>query len=469
MYTIVRSELRSSWSAWLGVALGFVMTSFALALSAMVLQSALVARGTTVPLMEADAYAYNGGINLVLCLVVGLSVVASSTELVVQSRRGAVARLALAGATPVGIVSTVVSQLTAVALASAVVGDLLAIAALRPALAYLQHERGQESAGRAAPAVVDARTLLAVGAAWVLVSVLGGLAQARRASRIPPVEALRVAQAADDSGRRMGLGRWLRAVLALVVTGLCWAMVPILTAHPDRETFTQIMQMNLLGLCVTGWFLAELSPVLVGPVTQLWTRHMPAGPAWQLGRATVLAKAARLTRSVVPVMFTVGLAFGVLGLPATYNAIFRASGYGVELGHVGAATFLVNLGLPLAVAMCGSIGSLFMMSRQRDAELALLGISGATGQQRTAVATFEALIVAGTATILGLVMALSAFVYLAYGATSTGLTFSLALPLASMLEAVLLTALVTAAATVLPTLGALRIPEPKVIARLVAE
>ena len=141
MLTIIRSELRGSWPAWLGVALGFVMTSFALALSAMVFQSAFLAREVIVPAMEADAYLANGGTNFVLSLIVGLSVVASSTELVVQSRRGAVARMSLVGSTPSGVVTTVVSQLGVVALLSAVIGNLLAVAAVRPALDYLQYGR----------------------------------------------------------------------------------------------------------------------------------------------------------------------------------------------------------------------------------------------------------------------------------------------------------------------------------------
>lgn len=469
MLTIIRSELRASWPAWAGVALGFVMTSFSLALSAMVLQSALSARNRVVPALEADAYAYNGGINLALCLVVGLAVVSSSTELVVGSRRGAVARLALAGSTPGGVVATVVSQLVAVSVLAAVVGEALAVAALRPVLDYLRSERGAESAGIPTPAVVDPRTLLAVSAVWVLVAVFGGLRQARRASRIPPVEALRTAQSATPIGRRMGFGRWLRAVLALLLSVSFWAMVPVLAANPDSETFTQIMQMNLAGLCLTGWFFAELAPVLVRPLTALWTSWLPQSPSWVMARATVLAKAERLARSVVPVMFTVGLTFGLIALPATYNAIFRHAGLGVELGHAGPKTFLANLGLALAIAMCGSIGSLFMMSKQRDAELALLGIAGATHRQRAATAGLEAVIITGTAAVLGAVMAGLSLGYVAYGAEAMKLGFAVDVPIVALLGALLVTGLVTVLATLLPTLRSLSVPEPKLVARLLAE
>ncbi len=62
---------------------------------------------------------------------------ASVTALVVQARRGALARLALAGATPGQVSRILMAQLAIVAAAGALVGTLLAIAALPTALAML--------------------------------------------------------------------------------------------------------------------------------------------------------------------------------------------------------------------------------------------------------------------------------------------------------------------------------------------
>lgn len=77
MNRVIKAELRDSWLSWLGVSLGFVMTGFVLTLSALVMQSALAASGTVVPAAETSVYAVNGGTNLVLATVVGLSVVSS--------------------------------------------------------------------------------------------------------------------------------------------------------------------------------------------------------------------------------------------------------------------------------------------------------------------------------------------------------------------------------------------------------
>lgn len=469
MRRVLAAELRDSWPAWLGVSLGFVMTGFALALAALVLQSALAA-SEILPETALIAYTFIAGTNLVLATVVGLSVVGASTSLVVDSRRGALARLALAGATPGAVVRTVLTQLTVVAVGSALVADLLAMLALRPTLAFLVRERATDGGGVEVPAVVAPGVLVVVNLVWVLVVLSGGFRQARRASRIPPVEALRQAQASPP-GRRRDAGRWVRAGLALLVMAGVFALVPILAAQRNSETFTQIMQANLFGLVVTGWLLTELMPAIVRPLTALWTRVLPASvsPTWWVARATVLARAERLARSVTPVMFTIGLSFGILGLPVTYNAIFAAAGVDVRLEHIGADTFLVNLGLALGIALCGSVGSLFMMSKQREAELALLGIAGATPAQRTSTATLEAVIVTGTATLLGLLMVGVAYAHLAYATPAAGFTFALDVPVLPFAAALLVTAGITVAATVVPTFRSRTLPEPRVIARLIAE
>lgn len=469
MRRVIIAELRDSWSAWLGVSLGFVMTGFAFTLAALVLQSGLGAAGV-IPAEEATVYASQAGTNLVLTAVVGLSVVAASTALVIDSRRGAVARLALAGATPGNVVTAILTQLTVVALASAVVGDLLAVALLRPTLDYLQAGRGADTAGIPVPGVVEPGTVVGVNLVWILVVLIGGYRQARRGSHIPPVEALRQAQGLPV--RRSGaVGRVVRVMIALAIIAGMFAAVPLLTANENSETFSQIMQLNMFGLVIVGWLFAELMPWVVRPVTAGWTRLVPTGgsPTWTIARATVLARSQRLAQSATPVMFTVGLGFGVLTLPASYNAIFAASGIDVTLEHVGAETFLALLGLALLVALCGSVGSLFMMSRQREAELALLGVSGATPRQRVATATLEAVIITGTASLLGLVMVGVSVAHLAWATPMTRQTFALDVPVGALAVAVLVAGGITVAATVLPTLRTLGAPEPKVIARLVAE
>ncbi|MGD5639543.1 FtsX-like permease family protein, partial [Xanthomonas citri pv. citri] len=140
----------------------------------------------TLALTDSTALVYLPGINLVFCALVGASVIGASTSLVVDSRRGSLARLALSGATPRQVVATVMTQLVAVSLACAVLGDVIAYAVLQPTLDVLASERSAELVPPTAvyalwPALLA--NLLAVGLALV-----GGFRQAYRASRIPPVE-----------------------------------------------------------------------------------------------------------------------------------------------------------------------------------------------------------------------------------------------------------------------------------------
>lgn len=469
MLILVRAELRESWSAWLGVILGFLATSFSFTLAALVTASGLAASDTAMPAQIAQQYWSVAAFNLVVAVFVGLTVVGTATALVVNSRRGAIARLALAGAGPGQITRTMMGQLAAVALASALAGNALGVLGLQPTLDFLRAERGAEAAGFVVPPLVEPSVLIGIDLLWLVVVLLGGWREARRANRIPPVEALRAAQGLD--GRRPPLiGRLVRAAIALIALAAMFVAIRPIAAERGSETFTMLLQLTMLVLVVTGWLLAELMPQLVGPLTRAWTTLVPTrNPEWFVARATVLARSARLAGSVTPVMFTMGLTLGILGLGGTVNRILAAAGTGVVLDYVGGMSFLKLLGLALLIALAGSVGSLIMMSRQREAELALLGIAGATPAQRLRTPLLEGVIVVLSATLCGLVMVAVCFGYLATAMWAIHWPFVPELPLASGVVALLCAGGITVAATVLPTRRTASLPEPRVIARLVAE
>lgn len=296
MRTILLAELRGSLRTWLGVSLAFVATSFALLLPGLVWASVSAAGGE-----DTEALSIIAGINMVLVGIVGLTGLGTATNLALGARRGALALLALNGATPRQIVRAVIVQLVVVSLLTSVVGSVLAMLALRSALTFL---------------------------------ILGRRNEAQEDIAVPE------------------------------------------------------------------------------PVYSL-----PA-PSWQLARRAARARAQRLLRSVIPVMMTVGLLLGIASIVGCLKGSFEASGIEFHLVGTGWMTMLTLLGLPLLLSLTGGVGSLIMMSKQRDAELALLGVVGATPRQRVLIPLLEA---------------------------------------------------VTIAATVLPTLGAHRMPEPAVIARMVAD
>lgn len=471
MFRLQRAELRSSWSTWLGVSLAFIATNFALVLSALTLVAGnrAVRSGALDPL-DSTAFVYNPAQNLVFSAVVGMVVIGTATNLALSARRGALARLALTGATPAQIVGTVMVQLVVVSLASSLVGTLLALLALTPTLEFLAYERIQAGTPMPAPEPVYAlwpialTTLGAVG-----VAVLGGLRQAVRGSRVAPVEALR-SHTADGQRIRMTVGRVIASCLVLLVLAGCYAAVALLVREPNKETVSNLVVLSMAVLILMALLLALLAPVLIGPLTRAWVRLLPLPVAsWQLARRTVASRARRLTRSVVPVMMTIGLLLGMLAIWGSLESTLIANGYDIEMSATGPSTLLVFLGLPLLISLAGGVGSLIMMSRQRDAELGLLGIVGASPRQRILVPLLEAVIISVTATLLGLVMAAGALAVLALGLPGAGMTYAFVPPVAMFVATITVTTLITVGATVLPTLRALREVEPVLVARLVAD
>ncbi len=468
MIRLSLADLRESWLAWLGVSLAFVVTNAALAL-AIVVETSGHAAGTA-GILDTDGTALLGSygvVNLLLCALVGLAVVGASTSLVVSSRRGAVARLLLAGTTPGQVTRVLTVQVAAIATAGAVAGDLVAGAAAQPVLDAISRDRQLAHV----PAVFAPAWLLVGNLACILLCALGGLRQARAASRIPPVEALR--ESTGGVERREGPVRaGLRIARFVVGAGAVAAMFPgfrAMAPHLKEDAVGNLIQMAMLAIPLTGFALTALLPWIVGPVTRAWTGALPIRSAsWHLARHTVTAKSDRLVRSIIPVMFSVGLVFGMMSAGDTFVATLAAMHKNIELEGTSAMSLLAIIGLALSIAVAGAVGNLVMMSRQRSAELALDGVVGATPRQQLLIPVFEALIVTLTATILGVAMAGASAALIAYGLGILLPQSTLSMPWGLLGWVAGSCFVVVLLATVVPVLRSLREPAPKVIARLVA-
>lgn len=467
MIRLAVADLRDSWVAWLGVSLAFVVTNAGLALAAVILatsyspaaEAALDADGTSL----LAAY---GTTNLLLVGLVGLAVIGASTSLVVTSRRGAVARLLLGGATPGQVTRLLTIQVAVVTLVTAVVGDVIAVAAAQPVLDAIARDRGLAHVD----AAVTLGLLLTTNLLCAALATLGALRQARAASRIPPVEALREATSGTVK-RESAIRMTLRGVRFLACAGLVVVAFPgFRTMAPELgdDAAPQLMQVALLLIPLTGLALTAILPWICRGLTRAWTAAVPMRtPAWRLARETVIAKADRLVRSIVPVMFSVGLFFGLMAIGDTFVATAHLLGVD-DLEGTSTTTLITFIGLALAVAVAGSVGNLVMMSRQRGAELALAGIVGATPRQQVLVPALEAVIVTVTASLLGLLMAAVGGGFIAYGLGIVLPAAQLSIPWGVFVGTVAVCLVAVVAATVLPVLASLRRPAPAVIARLVA-
>lgn len=471
MQRLYLAELRDSWPAWLGVSLAFVVANLSFANSALVLASGLeaVAQGRLV-LEQSAEFTLSPISNFVFSGLVALVVIATSAGMVIDSRRGSLARLALAGASPGHVTRTVMLQLVVVALACALVADVIAMATLDPYLHFLTV--GTESGldiQQPAP-VYDIGGMLLANLGVVGVALIGGYGQARRAAAVPPVEALRQAAAAPPA--RVRVIGWVGVALAVGILVVLFAVIPLISGFAGKETVSTYLQMSLGALVVFVIAVSLAAPALISPLARGWTALIPSrDPMWQLARKNIYVRGARFTRSVVPIIFTIGLMLGLLSLGPTLYSTSVASGFAetVQLDKAGMGAFLSLLGPALAIALAGGVGNLFMMSKQRDAELALVGITGATPNQRRLLPVLEATILTVTAAIpaaaaLGVMLG-----FLVVSFRAAGLVPGIDVPASAWLLGVGVTGLIMVAATFLPTLSALRLPEPRVVARLASE
>lgn len=357
-------------------------------------------------------------------------------------------------------------RLAIVSLISALVGAALALALLQPAMNFMAYERSEQEDLAAAAAVHAPIPILLATGFSVVVAVTGGLRQAIRGSRVAPVEALRQAQL--DGERYMGAGRWNLAGAA--VLGIAVTFVGSRSVATGFDGLTTHLQMALALLFLTGILLSALAPVIVGPVAHAWTAIFPRRwITWRLARGNTIERSARLAKSVVPILLTVGLLVGTLAVGSTFERSMVASGQILEMTAVGWASMFNLLALPLLISLTGAVGVLMMMSRQRDAESALLGVAGATVGQRVVLSMLEGVVLTVTGTLLGMVMVVVGVSYLMVGITAGGFTAAPPASWGSFAAAVGVALVVLVSATTVPTLPALRRPEHVVVARLVGD
>lgn len=470
MWKIQRAELRNSWTAWLGVSIGFFTISLVFVTTALVMVSGFAAVSDGVmTLQESVEFTAVPPVHFFLGGLVGAGVISASARMVVDSRRGSLARLSLGGATPKQVSRTVMGQLAAVTIACAVVADVVALAILKPMLAWLTITRAESGHTVAQPEpVVDFALMLLVNLVTVGFALLAGWGQARRASKIPPVEALREAESGEQ--KRGTVGPIVGGVVWLVATVALFAILPTLPEARGKETASDIMVFALGSLLTTTLAFGALAPLYTGPLARAWTSLIPVkSPTWQIARRNISRRGMRFARSVSPVMFTVALMLGTTVLMPTIAATTRAAGHEVRLEAAGLLSALSIVGPALMISLAGSVGSLLMMSKQRDAELALTGVLGATPAQRRILPTLEALIIGGTALIPALIAVGVEMLYFVVGMPYAGYKTVIDVPWGYFAGSFAVALFITWAATFLPTLPALRQPERQVMARLTAE
>ncbi|MFC5003421.1 FtsX-like permease family protein [Dactylosporangium cerinum] len=229
---------------------------------------------------------------------VAVFVVSSTCAFAVTSRRRELGLLRAVGATPGQVRRLLLTETLLVALFAGVPGAFLGALAT-PLLADPLVNVGLEPTG------------FTVGLSWwaVLVSVLVGLVvaatgvwlSARRAGRVPPLDALRDAAV---ERRPMTRTRWVTGILCVLAGGGLALLLPGSSAK-DKPT---IVLMSAMVLLVAA---ALLAPVLVVPLARLVPAGRGATGVLVRGAASVAAR--RLASIAAPVLAAVGFAVLLVG------------------------------------------------------------------------------------------------------------------------------------------------------------
>jgi putative ABC transport system permease protein len=256
-------------------------------------------------------------------------VVSSTCALSAAQRRRELGLLRAVGATPGQVRRMMYAETGLVALLAGLLGAP-AGAAAAPLLGDAMVEIGLEPAGFTVtwqPTALIGSVLLGM-----FVALAGVTAAARRASRIPPLDALREA-AADP--RAMTPARWVVGPLCAVAGGALLAGMP---AFPLEMRSSAGMGAAMFLLCAA----ALLSPVLIVPLVRAVARPWRGTATGMLVREGTLTGVRRVASTAAPVLATVGLTVLLAGTVATIEV---ATGID-ETAKYPAADVLVPDGTP---------------------------------------------------------------------------------------------------------------------------
>ncbi|WP_239590223.1 ABC transporter permease [Streptomyces aureoverticillatus] len=228
----------------------------------------------------------------------------------------------------------------------------------------------------------------------VVTSTLAAVLSALRFSLLRPARALDEAAA----GRR-GLGL-LRAPLGvLAVAGAVFLSV-LLSRRPADEA-NEGAFLVLILFCVGAGL---LGPRLIGPAAWLVSAAVGrlGGSAARLAMLNVRSQPRRFSAAVVPLLLVVGFGLTKIAMHTTAQHHTGSAGSTGEvwMDYMGTSLYA-------GFAAIASANTLAMISFERRRDLALLRVVGSQRRQVRAMAAWEAVVVAGTALLIGGAIALA--------------------------------------------------------------
>ena len=445
MMRLVFRDLLANIPIWLGA---LVVTAAAGA--AVSVAAGLVTSGFGLEFVYAAGLATLASIATILTTVSIVTVLGNVTRLTVDLQRRSYALWQLVGVSSARVTWIVRAQLTVVAVLGSTLGTLIASPFLPGILRFgLSDSSGLQSIQ---PQTRPESQLVVIVLVSVIV-VLGSLKASRRAGRVRAIEVLRNA---DGDVTRMGIARWI--LLAITV-----ALSLVLTWSAGNNSGGASGQLLLIGPLFTAVAVCAI-PLVAPPLLRTWTKVIPdrTSTSWFLARNAAAFQVSRSTATISALVVTIAL-------PGSFYAAFSTNGNlvrsvtGESTGTLGPGSFLILLGGPLLVSLAGAAATVLMATRTREQEAALVQSAGGGRGLVLLRATWEALILVGTAALI------SAAVQIV---TGIGMAASLSriaptLPdfgLGPGVTATAVCAIVITAASAIPVASALRRPVREVLA-----
>lgn len=273
-------------------------------------------------------------------------------------------------------------------------------------------------------------------------SLAGALIAAIRPARVRPAVALAESAAPP---RRIGGARTV-AGLILVAGG---AGLSVATAGLDARTAEGLGLFVMLALCVGAGL---LGPALLG-VAALVGRLF--GDTGRLAGDTIAVRAKALSGALVPLTLAIAFAAVKMIMLKTTEHVTGAAPAPADrwLEYSGTAVYL-------AFAAVAAVNTLVTVILARRRDLAVTQLTGATRRRALAVVVCEALLVTGTALVVGVAVAATTTLPMLYTALGTWTPW---VPGGWVLAGVLGTLALVLAGTALPAAVALRRPPIEVV------
>lgn len=448
MLRLIFADLVQNARVWVGAFIVSVCTGAVGSVAASFIETGNSLGGKT-----QENLASTSSVVIVFSSIAALVVVSSIANLTVSLQQRGYALWQLVGIRPGLIGVVVLCQLGIVALGGALLGCILAAPFLQPFFDFLFTSWN----GMSGVTLVFSP----VSMAWVVgivvaTTLLSGLRGARRASRVPAIEAL---QEPAPPRLRIGWLRWLVAAGAIAGT-------VALSNDLLSSDFQGIGQRSMLLTPLIAASIATLGPLLFPVVLGGWTALVPsqASSSWFLARNSARYRLSQSTAAISPLLVAVALAGGLYTTGGTLgNADTILTGR-IDSFAMPIEPTILMLGGPLLLSAVGAAVTVFMSSRAREREFALVQATGGTHATIAAAAAWEAVIYVTTATLLGLaaVTAGGVVVAVALAKTVPGVLPSFGFSTTLVIAGVGL--LLMLAATVLPSVAALRHEVPRTLA-----